>query len=246
MEIKGLMPGTKVDIRILQQVRNETAEIEKTAYISSVYDVEEDDAILVYMPIWGGKIQMLPMDLRYEFVFTVKNGLYKAVGRLQDRMKRDNFYLFRVRLISPLEKFQRREYYRLECIIPLLYDVVTPEMAALPNMDEIRSALMENPDNQEIVGGVGTILDISGGGMRFATTSSLENAQYLLLQFSLEDEGRMLDMELLGERVSSEAKPEADQFIHRIKFHFRNRRDQETIIHFIFQIQRKLRKKEQG
>lgn len=245
MEVQGLLPGNKVDIRILQHVRNQTSDTEKTAYISNVYDVAEDDTILVHMPTQGGKILMLSMDLRYEFVFTTNWGLYKSVGMLQERLKKDNFYLFRIKLQGKLEKFQRREYYRLECNIPLTYFLLDEETVKLPTRKDILLAL-ESQEQLEGLDRKGIILDISGGGVRFVCPDALEEMQYLLLMFSLENDAGRIDMELLGEKVSSEEKGEVGQYVHRIKLHFENRREQEMIIHHIFQVQRKLRKKEQG
>ena len=58
---KEIKPGTKVDIRIMQEVNRESNGGEdSTTYISSVFDLLEDGSIELNMPTRAGRILLLP------------------------------------------------------------------------------------------------------------------------------------------------------------------------------------------
>lgn len=113
-----IKPGDKIDIRLLQQVENEerTGDTVKV-YKSQVLDINKRGNLEISMPTEGTKLILLPLDVRLEFVFYSGGFLYKSIGQIVERFKRDNIYTLEVELKTRLEKFQRREFYRYECSI---------------------------------------------------------------------------------------------------------------------------------
>ena len=244
MNANQIMPGDKVDIRILQQVKQDKSS-EITTYISSVYDVQEDGTVILNMPTQAGKILLLPVKIRYEFIFTTSQGLFKAEGTVTERYKEKNFYLLKVGFSSALEKFQRREYYRLNCMIPVNYLILDDEIVKLNKMKEIHYAIQDHIEILKTKSS-GTMVDISGGGMRFVTDESLEGAKHLLLQFRLENEKIDVLIDVVGDIIRSEKIVDNNKFFNRIQFHYKDSKCQESIIRYIFEEERILRKKEQG
>ena len=110
-----IKPGDKIDIRLLQQVENEerTGDTVKV-YKSQVLDINKRGNLEISMPTEGTKLILLPLDVRLEFVFYSGGFLYKSIGQIVERFKRDNIYTLEVELKTRLEKFQRREFYRLQ------------------------------------------------------------------------------------------------------------------------------------
>ena len=103
-----IKPGDKIDIRLLQQVENEerTGDTVKV-YKSQVLDINKRGNLEISMPTEGTKLILLPLDVRLEFVFYSGGFLYKSIGQIVERFKRDNIYTLEVELKTRLEKFQR-------------------------------------------------------------------------------------------------------------------------------------------
>ena len=128
MVSKMIDVGAKVDIRVVSQMERSTQIAEDVKiYKSQVCDILENGELELLMPIEAGKLMLLSLGIRYEFVFYNRSGLYKAVGQVKERYKTDNCYMCRVELHSPLSKFQRRQFFRLKCIIDMRYFNITKE-----------------------------------------------------------------------------------------------------------------------
>ncbi len=244
MKAKDLLPGNKVDIRIVAEMMRDDV-IQPHSYFSNVFDSYDDNILDINMPISGGKLIILSKGIRYDFVFTTKDGLYRAQGQVISKLKKDNFYLLRIKLDKDLEKFQRREYYRLSCMIQLLYLQISEDSASQPTMLDVQSHLAMDGGAFK-VRGMGTVLDISGGGLRFITSTDLDGIDYLLLQFAIDEEGRKKQMELIAHKLASKYLPEADKYEHRVQFLYKDKTTKDSIIKYIFEQERRIRKKEQG
>ena len=94
-----IKPGDKIDIRLLQQVENEerTGDTVKV-YKSQVLDINKRGNLEISMPTEGTKLILLPLDVRLEFVFYSGGFLYKSIGQIVERFKRDNIYTLEVEL----------------------------------------------------------------------------------------------------------------------------------------------------
>lgn len=244
MRMEDLMPGCKVDIRITQLMEKEDVDAAQGIYYTSIFDVTKD-SIELQMPMVGGRLQLLPKNIRYEFIFSTPMGLYKAQGTVTDHIKKQHFYLLKIVLTSPLEKFQRREYYRITCMVPMIFMGVTEEAAMEGTIDAVREKMTAG--NEMTVRGIGTILDISGGGARFTSSNSLTNVKYLLLEFQLPQENKKtpLDIDVVAKVIDSKQTDAQDKYTHRVKFYFKDPRMKEQLIGYVFQEERRIRKKEQ-
>ena len=177
--------GNKVDIRIVNQIENaKTTGEPPHIYKSQLLDFFENGDIEISMPSENGQIRLLPLGLRYELVFYTKSGLYRGYGEVKERYKADNRFMLRVAFHTPLNKYQRREYYRLNCAMEAAFYIINKEMAMLEHTDEIETALREN---EEAAGKKMSayVRDISGGGMRFVTDVELPEDSYILVYIRL-------------------------------------------------------------
>ena len=248
VSIRELLPGTRTDIRILQLVMRakETGE-EVESYPSSIFDTLPDDTIEVNCPTKEQKIILLRTDLRYELVFTTENGLIRATGIFTERYKKDNFYLMKFKPQGPLEKYQRREFYRLDCYIPLSYVTLPPEADDLEKMSELRALLQKQREEKvPSIMGKGTILDISGGGIRFITTKDLKDVSFLLLTFPIQGKDGKEQIEVIGKVRGSLPLDKNGNSEYRIQILFKDSKAQERIVHYIFEEERRIRQKESG
>lgn len=243
MDLKGILPGNRVDIRILQEINKEKDDNQVGSYMSSIFDIDEEDNFLFHMPTQGGKILLLPMNVRYEFIFTTNNGLFKAEGTVKERFKKDNFYLMKGVITSEITKFQRREYYRMECSIPLLFVSLDDEVGRAEKMADVNDAIKDS-SNPPAVRGIGTILDLSGGGIKFTSEKELDDVNYLYLHFEGKMSEKKFNVEAVAEIVARVYNPDTKKYIYRVKFLFKDAtKAQERIIRFIFEEERRIRNK---
>lgn len=238
--------GDKLDIRVLQQVEaSEKSGESPRVFKSIIYDIKSNGDLEIAMPTEGGKMVLLALGLRYELVFYAKNGMYRCIGQVKERYKSDNLYMVSMELKTNLSKFQRREYYRLECLIDMEFLPITEEEAKLSGAElmlEHHKAAFPKDSFRK-----GIAVDISGGGMRFVSKEELEDPANALVKMHLANE--VLDREILVpgailqmKRVEKETK----KFEYRVKFSIKDNRIREQIIKYIFEEERKSRKNEKG
>lgn len=240
-----IRPGDKIDISFLQQVEHvgESSELSKT-YKSKVLDLKENGNLEISMPSEGGKLVLLPLGVRYEFVFFSRGGLYRAIGQVRERYKSENVYMLEIELKSQLEKYQRREFFRYPCIMDMNYYTITEEEADLGSGEAVFIKLREEEEKsgREYSG---KIVDLSGGGIRFRTRQELENGQYILFEIHLENENFNKQYYLIGRIISCVRTDKGDEnrFESRAKFLIKDNNIREEIIRFIFEEERKSRQR---
>ena len=112
--------GDKIDIRVLQEVEQaEKTDVTVKTYKSKVLDFCSNGNMEIAMPMEAGKLVLLQLGVRYELVFFSRESLYRTVGQVKERYKKDNIYMLEMELKSQPEKFQRREYFRYPCLLDL-------------------------------------------------------------------------------------------------------------------------------
>ena len=190
--------------------------------------------------VYGFDIPVEAVDEEFDLYFYTTNGLYQCFAKIIDRYKTDNKYLLLLELTSNLRRFQRREYYRLSCAL---------EMNARSLQKEEIEAVEQN--NNYLVPGLpltrSIIVDISGGGIRFVSGQWIKQNQNILLVIRLTNEYSDETFYLPGQVIATEKHPAIEEmYIHRVKFLFRDLRDREKIVRFVFEEERRIRRKEVG
>jgi len=89
-------------------------------------------------------------------------------------------------------------------------------------------------------------MDISGGGMRMVSDTCMPEANFFLLQFYIDIQGKRSMVELIAKKIAMDKLKDSNKYSYRFKFIFKDSKLQEDIIRFIFEEERRLRKKEQG
>lgn len=243
MANKIIKPGDKIDIRLLQQLeRSETSGDKIHIYKSQVYDVYNDGELEISMPTENGKMILLPLGIRFEFGFYSNGGFYRAEGTIKERFKKNNLYSVVIELKSQLEKFQRREYYRLECTLDLRYYHITEEEMEERTPEEIFDYLRMEKNMREIEGN-GTIVDISGGGIRFTSDKENFSEDNILINMKLEGEKVEKQFFIVGKIIECNKiqTEKHTKYESRVKFLMNDNKVREEIIHYIFDEERRKR-----
>lgn len=244
-----IRPGDKVDIKFMHELDQKNVELAKT-YKSQVLDIMENGNIEISMPLEGGKLVLLPLGVRFEFIFYSMGNLYRGIGQIKERYKSENVYMLEIELKTQLEKFQRREYYRYACLLDINYYVLTEEEAQMESANVIfvqlsqeeqeeGKCLKDREKNAQTV-------DLSGGGIKFCTSEKLERGQYLLLAFQLISEKINKQFYILGSVISCVKRDSASgrKYEVRVKFLIDDDKVREDIIRYIFEEERKNRQRD--
>lgn len=231
--------GDKVEIRLL----NDKEHGEKLGgpiriFKSRIYDITEEE-IMMALPIEQGKIILLPLRLRYEFYFYTKSGLYQCEGVIQNRYRANKIYMASVALKSKLIRCQRREFYRVSCLLDLIYKIADKENAII-----FANSTIQNKNeyllSDEILKGI--VVDISGGGFRFISANKIEVETYVCFMFEIELNNQTKNLYAIGEVISSDRMmiEKERKYEHRVRFEFQNKKDQELVIRYVFEAERKM------
>lgn len=238
---KYVMPGDRIEIIPLHAKMHEDGIGEqKKTYKSQVYDLRSEERLEVTMPMEQAKLILLPIGMEYTIYFYTANGMYKCNARVAERYKTGNIFILGMDLTTELSKFQRREFYRFECAIALEFrELEEAEKEALANQATYYSL--------DLALKQGVIVDISGGGMRFVSREKMAVNSLLYTKFTMPVNGEMITYHLSGRVLSvreMENKPGA--YEARLQYLNIEQKEREDIIKFIFEEERKQRKRKKG
>lgn len=235
---KFINVGDKIEIQTVDHLTPEK-KAEKRIYESKVCDVLSEDTLEITMPMENTKLILLPVDSEYDLVFYSGSGLFQCFARIIDRYKSNNVYILVVELTSNLRKYQRREYYRFSCAL---------EMCAR-TLQEAEIEAVEKKLPYALTPGLplrqSVIVDISGGGLRFISSQKYMEECLLYIKYHLLNKGEKKAYEMIGKVLSvRELDNRPGTFEHRVQYYDVDTDVREEIIKYIFEEERKSRRKE--
>lgn len=237
MEKNLLVEGDKVDVEEIVKSKN-SDNIEKRIFKTMIYEVNQENIVTMYMPMEQGKIRLLELNSIYKFIFYTSRGLFACKGKVIQRSKKDGHFLICVAIVGEMVKHQRREFYRMDCLLDIncvtinaeeaeeIVGKVDPDIVFVSNKEKSFKAIA---------------LDISGGGIRFISEKSFDKNDYIMVDINLSSDEEN-NFKCFSQVVASERqKNNPINFETRIKFIIENPKDRERIIHYIFEVERKIR-----
>lgn len=157
--------------------------------------------------------------------FYTPAGLYHCIGRVESRYHAGQLPVADIVFLSEMEKYQRRQFFRLNCILDMTY---------------------QTPDGEDQAK-TGLIIDISGGGARFNSSEQYEPGEQLMMYFELPVAGQRKQMGIQARVISSERLVNKEKtFENRVEFFDIESNTRETIVKYVFEQERKRRKRESG
>ncbi|MDO4188798.1 MAG: flagellar brake protein [Lachnospiraceae bacterium] len=235
---KYVTVGDRIDIESIKATGADATE--KKLYRSQVFDIESEDRIKVAMPMEQGRVILLPVDEEFNLCFYTPSGLYQCLGRVAERYKSNNIFVLVMELTTDIRKYQRREYYRLNCVLDMKSTMI--------NQNDV-SSFSEKVHfiDTDLTFDNGTMVDISGGGARFISRVKYPKDSNILFTFDLFVNDALTSYKLLGKvLVSQEIQGREGEYEHRIMFVNIMNDDRESIIKYIFEEERRIRRREKG
>ena len=234
-----ISPGNRVELKATGKIWMDDDARTKQIYMSKILDITSDDRIEVLMPYEKGRLVLLPVDGEYNLCFYSNRGLFQCYSRIVDRYRSDNIYVLVLDLTSELQKLQRREYYRFSCALELKSRLCSKEEL---EAFEMNRAYLVSPGNnlQRSV-----VVDISGGGLRFVANFKYEEESTIYCSYRLPGNVNDKDYEMIcNVLMVQELENRPGLYEHRIQYIYIDETSREDIIHFIFEEERKIRKKQ--
>lgn len=244
--------GDKLELKKLK-TRTSEEDTDKI-YVSQLLDISPDDKLNIAMPIEKGRIIPLSVGDKYSVRFYANKGLYQCKALITDRYRNNNIYIIVIQLISELEKYQRRQYFRLECLLDIKYHVITDLELAIANKvkkDDFKDAeekekYLNTLDNYQNDFHSGTIVDLSGGGARFISNHKHEHGNRIQISIRFSSDFNNIHVINAGIISSTNMINRQGVYEHRVQFNDISKEEREAIIKFIFEEDRKQRRKEKG
>lgn len=249
---KILSVGDRVEMKrySLSEFPGETPRL----YNSQLIDITSDSKLNISVPMESGRIVPLEVGGRYELRFITTTGMYVCKAEITNRCKQGNIFYLVMLILSELRKDQRRQYFRLEKIMPLSYHVLTAEeqsLLALITEDDFKDDFEKRTTinhlrdfrTQDIDG---VISNISAGGIKFQSDSPMEAGDLIRLKLLL-DELDTEPLDLFACVIASNRVVNGNMNNeHRIEFFNINRETREKIVKYVFNEERKQRNKEKS
>ena len=242
--------GDKLELKKIR-LRSDELENEKI-YKSQLLDFIDNETASILMPIEKGKIIPLSVGDKYNLRFFTKKGLYQCKSIIIGRSRVNNIYILNIQFTSDLEKYQRRQFYRLECILDVDYYIASD--AEISIFNKIRQNNFTSDEELQTYTNAlneckrqwlkGSVVDISGGGARFVSESIHEYGNILFMKIDFNNGSVIRNSTIKAMIVSSEKMMNRQGYYeHRVQFRDMPKEDRETIIKFIFEEERKQRSK---
>lgn len=208
-------------------------------YGSQLLDFDGDRTAKIAMPISEGKVIPLEIDDDYNLCFFTNSGLYQCTAQIKKRYTENRMYVMDVIFLTPLKKFQRRKFYRLDCLFPIRYRIVPKEQFEKKNEAE------QDKEKDEILWEEGTISDLSGGGIRFHGNVECKKGDFVEIVLPLSLQSGIIPLSLYMKVVSC-VHFEGSRVAYETRGEFLNinEKERETVIKYVFEEQRRRMRKE--
>ncbi len=235
--------GNKIEFTKVSSYREYDYEMgreDKKVYVSQVFDIIDEDRLKVAVPIVNGRVLMVPQNVRIDVCFFTAKGLYQGRAIVVDRFKEENIYVMVIEMLSELQKYQRRQYFRLNCTMDIMFRKLSEEELAQFNQ--------EGKVKTDVDTGVyfkATALDISGGGIRFLTERAVSKDEIIFVNLQIaygETEKKYILAGKVLEVYPSKNRKEYSEV--RVEYCNMSGEIREQIIKYIFEQERIMRKKE--
>ncbi|MDD6208757.1 MAG: flagellar brake domain-containing protein [Clostridiales bacterium] len=228
---------------------------EKKNYISQVLDIKDAHEMNIAMPIQNNRIIPLDIGDQYRLCFFTKKGMYQCKAEIINRYREGQLGILVIQLLTDPVRLQRRQYFRLSCVMDIAIHNISPDEEAVQkvlqeknyaNTTEMQAFAeqydtIHNENWFEV-----TLVDISGGGARFFSQKEIDISSLISMCFPgiLTETGKALELD--GRLIACQPIPDRKLFEYRAEFYNVSAKERENLVKYIFEEERKQRKKEKG
>ena len=240
--------GTKLELKKIRHVET----MEEIRYVSRFLYQKSADEAVIEMPLKEGLLVPLAPGDMFQVCFYTSKGLYQCQSQVVSRHYEDSLPVAVIKLRSEFEKLQRRQYYRMECLLQMEFCTVTEnetEQLMLQKGESGNEPAKKGSEGTDpaIRFYSGVSLDISGGGVRFNSAHEAREGDIIAMRIAfLSETAQMLQPLFAKVLTVTPVQNRSGLFEHRVEYVWITNAERESIIRYIFLEERKRRKKEAG
>ncbi|WP_167956857.1 flagellar brake protein [Anaerosporobacter faecicola] len=252
-DISMLTIGDKISlIKVNDKVLSDGNE---EVFPSKLIEIASDRSIIITNPIYKNRLVNLDETAEYILTFYSNKDIYRSRGYVIRRFTDDTIKLAEISIVNELRHYQRRNYYRLSCIIDGDYRVVTPMEEwiekklhnASSHYDEISALCRHGLSQLKTNNHKATITDLSGGGIRFHSQERHNVKDRINFSFIIYSGNRecLIDVNLIIiDAVCVRTKPV--NYEYRAVYEHITTETREKIVQYVFEVQRAKRRRDKG
>lgn len=189
-------------------------------FFSKVESIVTEDTFIISRPISDEQLMFLSVGEIIRIVYFRDDGAYYFDAQVIERIKHQESISARLVALSEKYKLQRRNYYRLNTMVPVVITYTDKETMISKSLDTI---------------------DISGGGMRIASNKRFDKGMDMEIEIKVRGFENCI---IKGKVVRSERTDKGDGILETgIEFLNVSPMVRQMIIEYIFTKQRELLKK---
>ena len=217
-------------------------------YASRVLDFDEIRTAKIAAPIQDGHLVPLTVGDDYDLCFFTKAGLYQCVARVKKRYVEKHVSLVEVLFVTDFQKYQRRKFYRLECMFGIKYRRISREEIRLQGLleaDNFETVAEKNKCEEDLKAlpknwKDATITNLSGGGLRFHANEEFDRDEPLQLMLPLSLQSGVVPMKFDAQVIICDRSPNsAMSYDTRCEFVSIRDKEREMIVKYVFEEQRR-------
>ncbi len=243
--------GDKIELEHLKSATGRALSDKK--YGSKLLDYDNVRTAKIAMPLHEGRVIPLEVGDEYTICFFTTAGLYQCIAQITGRSIENNVYVLMVEFITALKKFQRRGFYRLDCLFPIRQREISEEERILAerlirnNFEteedrfKCKAELKKiSPEWKEAM-----VSDISGGGIRFHGSEARKEDEIIEIFLPLSMKEELIPIKVKMRVIScSENANSKVSFEVRGEFIDLDESMRELIVKYVFEEQRKRLRKD--
>lgn len=226
----------------LTHVKSATGrKLSERKYGSQLLDFDEIRTAKMSVPIVENKVVPLEVGDDYNLCFFTKSGLYQCKGRVRKRYIENKMHVMEVIFLTDLKKYQRRRFYRLDCMFSIQYRVIVED-----DFQEQQEKSQEDLSEESIIEWEkGTISDLSGGGIRFHGDHDVPIGTIIEVKLPLSLKSGIVPLTFMMQVIACVHHKERGS-IYEIRGEFLEitDREREMVIRYVFEEQRRRMRKE--
>ncbi len=221
--------GTRFEIELLDSLGGKIG----STYTSQLLDIKDSENLTIAAPIQESRLMLIPSGSSIRCIFLHhKLGLVSFTGTVASREKQENIIVINVAVTSKLTRIQRRNHFRLDCMLDAQYRVIEEEGSENNTVDpgtvEFKKAYTKN---------------ISGCGACLVTDEPIEKSTYIYSVLILED-GTSIETKCIVVRCTKVGDIELSKYLIGLSFVNISVKDQDTLIRYIFDKQKQFLKRQ--
>jgi c-di-GMP-binding flagellar brake protein YcgR len=223
MEIAHIKTGIKLELEVFDSLNEKVTPL----FASQFEQALDEETAIIAAPIFEGVIFPIHRGWLMNIFFLESGDFYRFKAKVISRLRKGNLSFLKIKILSGIERVQRREFFRYECILPVKYRVVED---------------LINSDDKTKIPKDAVTKNISGGGVCIRLDEELDINKLIKCDLSLSKTkkirfyGKVVRKNKLDDNTTF--KFEAGVLFEKIEYS-----DKEAIVRFIFEEQRKLIKK---